>query len=187
MRPSALHTSPLRRRRATAFGAIALGFLAAAPPAAAQFGGAGGPRVQNAFAVGARGGYDFKSDAPLLGLFTRTSLLSRVALQATGDLTFLDGLTERQAGVDLLVRLGSQGLFVGGGPVWRSSIFPDEDGFTQVGAERETKVGWSIVGVIGGLPGRGRFLSAVEFRYTVVDELEPQVLSLQFGIPLARW
>jgi hypothetical protein len=137
--------------------------------------------------IGARGGYDFKSDAPLIGLFARTSVISRVSLQGTADLTFLDGLTDRQAGVDLLVRLGRQGLFVGGGPVWRSSVFPDESGFVQLGAERETKIGYSIVGVLGGLPGRGRFLTAVEFRFTVVDELKPQLLSLQFGLPLARW
>ena len=158
-----------------------------ASPASSQFGGRAGPPVQNAFTVGARGGYDFKSDAPLVGLFARSSVAWRVGVQATGDLTFLNGLTERQAGVDLLVRLGSQGLFVGGGPVWRNSIFPNEAGVTEVGAPRETKVGYSIVGIIGGLPGRGRFLNAVEFRFTMVDELKPQVLTLQIGLPLARW
>lgn len=188
MLPSAFLTLPrLRSGPLYLLGAVTLALLVGPAPASAQFGGSGGPRVPNAFVVGARGGYDFKSDAPLLGLFARTSVVSRVALQGTADLTFLDGLTERQAGVDLLVRLGSQGLFVGGGPVWRSSIFPDETGFIQLGTERETKLGYSLVGVLGGLPGRGRFLTGVEFRFTVVDELKAQLLTLQFGLPLASW
>lgn len=187
--PPCAHLLMLRIRRgfAPAVGVLALAFVVGPSAAAAQFGGNSGPRVQNAFTVGARGGFDFKSDAPLIGLFARTSLISRLAVQATGDLTFLNGLTERQAGADVLVRLGSQGLHVGGGPVWRNSIFPNADGITDIDAPRETKVGWSIVGILGGLPGRGRFLNAVEFRYTVVDELKPQLLTLQFGLPLARW
>ncbi len=189
MFPSAhLLTLRIRRGLAPAVGAVALAFIVGPSAAASQFGGnGGGPRVPNAFTVGARGGYDFKSDAPLIGLFARTSVVSRVSLQATGDLTFLDGLTERQAGADVLVRLGSQGFHVGGGPVWRNSIFPNAEGVTEVGAPRETIVGYSIVAILGGIPGRGRFLNAVEFRYTVVDELKPQLLSLQFGLPLARW
>ena len=178
---------PMRRHFAAAFGTVLLALVAGPAPAIAQFGATGGPRVQNAFAVGVRGGYDFKSDAPLLGLFARTSVVSRVAFQATSDLTFLNGLTERQAGVDLLVRLGNQGFFVGAGPVWRNTIFPTEGGITEVDAARETKVEYSIVGILGGLPGRGGFLNAIEFRFTVVDELKPQVLTLQFGMPIARW
>lgn len=182
-----LVSTPSRRRLlVAAAGVLALQLTMLVAPLSGQL-GSRPPSGGDAFIVGPRGGYDFQNDAPLLGAFLRSATFGRVFVQGTADLTFLNGLTDRQAGADVLVRLGRGGVLLGGGPVWRSSVFPGDDGFIPLGAERETRVGYSFVGILGGLPGRGRYITSIEFRYTVVDEIKPQVLSLQIGIPLLRW
>ncbi len=179
--------SPSRRRLLVgAIGALALQLAILVAPLSGQVGG--GPRAAaDAFIVGARGGYDFQGDAPLLGAYVRSSTLGRVLVQGTADLTFLNGLTERQAGADVLVAVGRQGVLVGGGPVWRNTIYPGDDGLIAFDAERDTRVGFSLTALLGGFPGRGRYMTSVEIRYTRVDDIEAQVLSLQIGIPLLRW
>lgn len=48
-------------------------------------------------------------------------------------------------------------------------------------------MGYSVVLMLGGAGGPGRVITGLEFRYSSVDNLDPQVLSLQIGVPLARW
>lgn len=182
--------SPFPRRRpgAPLLLAACAALLAATPaPAHAQFGGGDDgfrrPGGVRALIVGARGGFDFEGDAPVLGAFVRTSVWGRFALQGSADLTFLDGLTERQFGGDLLVSLGP-GLNVGGGPVWRYTAYDVTP--SDLGVQ-ETRTGYSLVAVLGGGSGPGRVVTALEFRWSKVDDLDTQALSLQIGIPLARW
>ncbi len=160
-------------------GAILALILAVAAPATAQ-----GPRSgpPTGLIVGARGGYDFRANAPLLGAFARASLGSRVAVQATGELTFLSGLTERQYGADLLVRL-SPGLALGGGPMMRNSVY-SPDGTVD---DRESRLGYSVVAQLDGMVGGGRVINGLEFRYSAVDELTSRTLAVQIGLILARW
>jgi hypothetical protein len=51
---------------------------------------------------------------------------------------------------------------------------------------RETKVGYTVVGILGGAGG-GRFSTGIEIRFTSVEDFDAQLLALQVGIPLARW
>lgn len=178
-------TRPNSRPRRNALGLLiaVVAAFATLTPAAAQPGGVG--RAGHALSLGARGGYDFQADAPLLGAYLRSDVAWRLTVQATGDLTFLDGLTERQAGADLLFRL-QPGLALGGGVVVRNSVFAVLPPGSQDPIERDTKVGYSIVAVLGG-GGSGRFVNALELRFTSVDRFDSQILALQLGIPLFRW
>ena len=176
---------PLRPLRSWLFAAsLSLATLVfTAAPATAQFGGPGGGRVSNAFEVGGRAGYDFQADAPVLGAYARTSVFWRLALQGSGDLTFLDGLTDRQASGELLVRV-QPGFWVGGGVAFRNSIY--DRTLEASSDDRETRTGYTIVGLLGG-SGTGRWGTGIELRYTSVDDFDSQTVALQVGIPLARW
>lgn len=175
-----------RRLGAFACPALVAVLLAAmVTPAQAQFrGGDGrGPGDVRALIAGGRVGFDFQGDAPVVGGFARTSLFSRLALQGSAEATFLDGLTERQFGADLLLSVGP-GLSVGGGPAWRYSAYdvtPESPGVL------ETRMGYSLALILGGMGGPGRVVTGLEFRYSAVEGLDPQTLSIQLGLPLARW
>ncbi|NNK64507.1 MAG: hypothetical protein HKO98_15015, partial [Gemmatimonadetes bacterium] len=183
--PSRPTRFPLRPSRLPlAFGLALSTFLSSgifAAPAAAQFGPGNGP-VARAFELGGRAGYDFRSDAPLLGAYARSSIVRRVALQVTGDLTFLDGITERRATGELLVQ-ASPGVWIGAGAALLNSVF--ERSFDSEGV-RESRVGYTIVGLLGG-GGRGRVGTGLEIRFTSVDDFRSQLVALQVGIPIARW
>lgn len=180
--------TPRRRVGALASAASAVALLGlTALPLQAQFrGGDQGfqrPGAQRTLVAGARAGFDFQGDAPVVGGFARTSVVSRFAVQGSAEATFLDGLTERQFGGDLLYTVGP-GLSVGGGPVWRYSAYDVTPGSAGV---QETRVGYSLALILGGSSGPGRVITGLEFRYTKVDELDPQTLSIQLGFALARW
>lgn len=171
-----MSTSPL-----AAWALVGL-LVVGAAPLQGQFPGSRGPgaREANAFVVGARGGYDFGNDGPVLGAFVRSSLAWRLSAQARGDFIFLDGLTEREAGADLLVRI-SPGFHVGGGVVIRNSIYALQ------GGERENRTGGSVAAFLGGLPGAGRVVTGIELRLTQVGDFDSQILTFQVGLPLLRW
>jgi hypothetical protein len=173
-------SSPARLSFALVLSAAAL--VAGAGPAAAQFGPGSGP-IRNAFEVGGRAGYDFRGDAPILGAYARSSVVRRVALQVSGDLTFLDRLTERQATAELLGQV-SPGVWIGAGAAFRNSVFQRDPQQGEGG--RETRVGYTIVGLLGG-GGGGRVVSGIEIRFTAVDDFRSQLVALQVGIPIARW
>lgn len=165
----------------------------AVPPAAAQFLPPGarqrrGPREPAGVAgieasVVGRAGFDLEYQEFLVGALGRISL-PRVFLQPTiqagGDLTFFNGLTDRGFGIDALLS-PLPGLSVGGGPAWRSSVFPGE---TAEG--RTTRAGYALVAMLGGMGGRGRFTTGLEYRWLDFDGYNPQQLTLQFGVRLRR-
>lgn len=164
-----------------ALAALAAGALLAPSALHAQIGG-GGP-APSGFSVAARGGYDLSLDSPVAGAEARLGVFRLpFDVKVAGDFTFLDRLTERQLSVDLLYRLGN-GLALGGGPVYRNSIYDTDD----LSAPRETRSGYSLVVAVGGLPGRGRLVSGLEVRWVRVDEFRPQTITAQMGLNLLRW
>ncbi len=160
----------------------------AVQPAAGQFLPAGtrqrrGPRAAapagavEASLVG-RAGFDLQYQEFLVGAMGRVSLpllKFQPTIQAGGDLTFFNALTDRGFGVDVLLS-PLPGLSLGGGPAWRNSVFPGE---TAQG--RTTRGGYALVAMLGGTGGRGRFTTGLEYRWLDFDGYNPQQLSLQFG------
>ena len=141
-----------------------------------------GPRRGDAppqvFTVGVRGGYDTEFSEPVLGLVTRvpTQIIPRVYVQGAVDWTFLQTLTEWQITTDVMYDLG--GLFLGGGPVFRNSVWVDSNG------ARETRTGYSVFASLGGVPlGRLPFATGLEFRYVRVEDFSPTPVTI--GIFLA--
>lgn len=123
--------------------------------------------------VGAYGGWDTFFREPLVGGRIRVAVpgLDLLAVQATGDLTFLTAITERQATVDLLLTGG--GFAVGGGPVFRNTIWDVS------GNRRETRTGWSAVLSLGGVPmGRSAFSVGIDYRFVQVGGFQPRPLTL---------
>lgn len=170
---------------AWAFAACALLLLGLPGAAKAQFRGGGFERPSQARAIvaGARAGFDFQADSPVLGGYLRTALFNRFSVQGSAEATFLDGLTEKQFTAELLAAIGP-GLRLGAGPVWRNTVY--DAGASEAGV-KETRLGYSIVALIGGSAGPGRTITGIEFRFTSVSEFSPRTLSLQIGVPLARW
>lgn len=133
----------------------------------------------------ARGGYDLEFQEFVLGGLARLALPLplKPTLQAGGDFTFFQGLTDRGATVDVLLS-PLQGLLVGGGPAWRSSIFPGERD-----EGRTTRPGYSFVVLLGGLPGRGRpgaggasrLVTGLSYRWMDFDGYQPQQITLEVG------
>ena len=98
------------------------------------------------FLVAGRVGFDTRTtEDPILGAMVRIPvpipIPGRVALQAAGDLTFLDGLTERQLALDLVYDL--RGLTLAGGPVFRNSIWRDPNAGpgSALTGDRDTRTG----------------------------------------------
>ena len=105
--------------------------------------------------------------------------MGSLTLQALGDLTFLNNLTERQVNVDLLWNFG--GLLVGGGPAWRNTIWLGET------SGRETRQGWTAVALFGGRPGRSLLSAQLELRYTKVSDFSPSAIMLGLNLPVVRF
>lgn len=134
-----------------------------------------------ALLVGVYGGWDTFYREPLVGGKVRVAAprFDFLALQATGDLTFLSAITERQATVDLLLTGG--GFAVGGGPVFRNTIWD------LSGDARETRTGWSAVISFGGIPlGQAPFAVGVDFRFVRVGGFRPSPLSLSVTLAPGR-
>lgn len=153
-------------------------------PTAAHAQRMGPPSRTRAVVVSIRGGFDTKFDKPVAGgaAFFPIPNVRWLGLQAAGDLTFLEGLTERQGSVDVLVDLG--GLQVGGGPIFRNTIWNDsEDSLPGGGLSRETRTGASLVFVAGGTPFEdSRITVGVEYRLVWVDAFTPRPLVVSVGV-----
>jgi hypothetical protein len=136
-----------------------------------------------AVSVNARVGYDMEFDALVTGASLRVPVLRfPFELQGAFDFTFLDGLTDRQLALDLLYRAGA-GLFLGGGVIFRNSIYVED-----AAGPRETRTGYSLVLGLGGAPSRrGRVLTGLEVRWMWVGDFSPQTIVAQVGIPLLRF
>jgi len=120
--------------------------------------------------LGVRGGLDYRSQDASVGTFLRLPVPGLpAALTPSGDLVFRDGLTERQAILDVTARLG--GFYVGGGPLVLHSIFRDE-------TEYETKTGYTFV--MGLSADARRFGTNLEFRWARVGGLSPKFVTLAF-------
>lgn len=181
-------TARARPQRGSAWAIAACALLLAGTPGEALSQFRGGERFERPGAgrsliVGGRAGFDFQSDSPVLGAFLRTALFDRFSVQGSAEATFLDGLTEHQFGGAALMDLGP-GLRLGVGPVWRSTVY---DSTADDPGLRETRLGYAIVALVGGSAGPGRTVTGLEFRYSSVADFSPRVLSLQVGIPIARW
>lgn len=145
-----------------------------------------GPNSQArpSISIGARAGYDFEisNGAFVLGAGTRISIpgMPYLELQGVTDWTFLDGLTERQMGVDLLYQFG--GLAVGGGPVVRNTIWD-----AAVLDERESRTGYSLVVILAGQATNRLLNGQLELRYTKVSNFTPKAVSVGVNLPLVRF
>ncbi|MDT8342302.1 MAG: hypothetical protein RQ751_12380 [Longimicrobiales bacterium] len=141
------------------------------------------------FTLTVRGGWDIEFDDPVLGAvaYIPTPLVRGLGIQVAGDLTFLDDLTERQLALDALYDLG--GLRVGGGPVFRNSLWV-VDGAGGAGAEvleRETRTGFSLVAAFGGTPSRDSpWTFGLEFRFIWVDDFRPRPFTFGVGVVPGR-
>lgn len=141
------------------------------------------------FTVGIRGGFDLEFEDPVAGVAVLVPVpwLRGLAVQAAGDLTFLDALTERQAAVDLLYGLG--GLRIGGGVVFRNTVWPDALADPAPGSTlpRETRTGFSAVLGLGGTPlGDSPFVVGLEVRFVWVDDFKPRPLTVGVGVAPGR-
>ncbi len=172
----------MRRARTAAALAVALAFATFAAPVEGQSRGS-----VTGLTVSARAGYDMDTNVFVVGAGVRSGLW-RLPFEAqlAGDLTFLrDDVTERQLAVDLLYRLGTGGLAFGGGPVFRNSYYNVTD---ESLGERETKVGYSLVLALGGVPQWGsRVVTGLEVRWISVDAFDPRTVMAQVGLSLGRW
>jgi hypothetical protein len=126
----------------------------------------------------ARLGWSIRDSSPSAGVQLRLPLpipALRPAVTVGGDVVFQTGLEEVQGTADLTLGMFAP-LYAGGGPALLNSIFGDA-------ADRETKLGFTLVGGIGG--GRvGPLLTQLEFRWLRVDELSPRFFMLTLGYPL---
>lgn len=146
------------------------------------------PAPEVPFVLGAKVGLDTQTrDAAVAGAFLRFPLPvpGRFAAGVGGDLTFLRGLTERQLTVDVLYDLG--GFYLGGGPVFRNTIWPGAASDPGTTPDRETRAGFSFVLGLGGAPMRGAPVTVgLEYRLVWADDLRPRALTLGVGVALDR-
>jgi hypothetical protein len=154
-----------------------------APPVQAQFGSRprqARPRAE-AFMVVPRGGIDFEYQDGVVGLLLRvpTRVIPGVALQAAGDLTFVESGTSRRLALDVVYDF--RGLRVGGGPVFRNGFWVDSQ------AVRDTRSGFSLLlGVGGSVLGRSAITTEIEARFVWVDDLNPRPVTLGLSIVPGR-
>lgn len=167
---------------------LTLAFLLAPPSASAQLRPRSAPeRGWAPPQIGVHFGYDYNSTGSVAGGQLRVPVhpSGYVELVANGDITFLTGLKEYQYGVDAVVLSGGRrgGIYVGGGMVWRDTIYQDE---TET---RETKRWPDIVaglrtGQLGVLP----ITTQIEIRWVFVDgPVNPRYLTLGINLPLWGW
>lgn len=161
-----------------AYGCLVLALLSPGPLQAQRRPGASPP-----VSAGARVGYEVSFDKFVAGGYLRLPLPGvPLELQGVVDFTFLSGFTARQYAADLIWRTGS-GIYLGGGPVYRNTLFSDD----QVGEtiERETRRGYSLLVGFGGTGGgMAGLVTGVELRWVFVDDFRPRTIMTQFGIPL---
>lgn len=137
--------------------------------------------------IGVHFGYDYNSTGSVAGAQLRIPILPSgfVELVPNGDITFLTGLKEYQYGVDAVVLSGGRrgGIYVGGGLVWRDTVYQDSD------SERTTRRWADIVaglrtGQLGVLP----LTTQIEIRWVFVDQpVKPRYLTLGINLPLWGW
>ncbi len=172
------HHPPMTSRCLAAAG-LAL-VLVTASPAAAQLGppvgfpGARGGGWSPVAVV--RAGWSLRDSSPSLGGSLRLPipLPLRPAIAGGGDFVFQDGLTERQAMVDVTLGL-TGGIYAGGGPAWLNSVFENE-------TTRATRLGYTLVAGVGGRAGP--VSTELQFRWLRVDGLGPNFLTLGVTYPV---
>jgi hypothetical protein len=134
--------------------------------------------------LGARIGFDSDglTDAFVLGGQARIPIWStgHVEVVPGGAVAFLSQLKEYQFALDGVFVTGGRrgGLYVGGGPLWLSSIFD--------GPDRETQLGWSVVvGIRSSRSFGAPFGTQIQVRQSYVADLRRRrVLSLGVNFPL---
>lgn len=134
--------------------------------------------------IGARIGFDSDgfTDALLLGAQMRIPVLpsGHAEVVPNGGIIFLRGLREYPFALDAVVVTGgrSGGLYLGGGPLWLSSIFE--------GPDRSTELGWSfVVGFRSSRVFGASFGTQLQFRQSYVADLRRRrVFSLGVNFPL---
>jgi len=129
--------------------------------------------------VGARVGWITKDQSPSLGAFLRVPiplLAWEPAVVVTGDAVFQEnGLIEHQATIDLTAEV-LKGLYTGGGPAVLNTFFEEEV------VNRETKIGYTLV---GGIKGRvGLLASRLEARWVRVDARKLRFFMLGLSYPI---
>jgi hypothetical protein len=141
--------------------------------------------------VGVHFGYDYNSTGSVAGAQMRIPILPNgfVELVPNGDITFLTGLKEYQYGVDAVVLSGGRrgGLYIGGGLVWRDTIYPDN---TSEGISGRTTKRWAdvVAGLRTGQLGVLPITTQIEIRWVFVDApVKPRYLTLGFNLPLWGW
>jgi hypothetical protein len=132
-------------------------------------------------------GYDYNSTGSVAGGQIRVPILpsGHVEILAVGDVTFLTNLKEYQYGLDAVVLSGGRrgGLYLGGGVVWRDTIYEDSS------PDRATRLWPNIVaglrtGQLGVLP----ITTQIEIRWVFVDDaVNPRYLTLGVNLPLWGW
>jgi hypothetical protein len=133
-------------------------------------------------AAGFRVGYDSNERATVLGVQLRIPALPSglVEIVPTADVTFVTGLREYQAGVDVVVVSGGRrgGVYAGGGWGMRNTIYE--------GPERDTRRAFAAVfGLKTGALGGSSFGTQIEMRWVYPDgPFRPKVLSLGVNFPL---
>ncbi len=169
-------------RRPVLIAALSLATLV--PPSVAEAQVGPNSDARPSLSIGARVGYDFEvtSGAFVLGAGTRISIpgATFLELQGVADWTFLDGLIERQMGVDFLYQFG--GLAVGGGPVIRNTVW--EPALLD---ERESRTGYSLVLILAGQATDRLLNGQLELRYTKVSNFSPKAVSIGVNLPLVRF
>ena len=151
-----------------------------ATPGAAQFLPGGPPPTSARWnpSVGARAGWITNDADGSLGALLRVPVpvpLVTPVLMASGDLIFREGLTELQSLVELTFDL-ARVAYVGAGAAALNSVF-------EVGAGRETKLGYSIVGGFRrGVSGPVGIL--IELRLVRVENQKPGFImfALTYGL-----
>lgn len=163
-------------RARTSLGLVLTSLALLAPDAAAQ----GGPRPTGtgwpAPTVGVRGGYDYNATGSVVGAQIRVAALPSGYLQLVpnGEITFLTGLREYQAGLDLVGVSGGRrgGIYAGAGIAWRNTLYE--------GPDRETRLAPTVVvGILTSSLGGAPFGTQIEMRWSYPEgEFRPRVLSL---------
>lgn len=171
------------RSQTTVLALLALALLVS--PASAQMRMGGGTSSGWAPAqIGARFGYDYNSTGSVVGAQLRVPVIPSgfVEIVPNADITFLTGLKEYQYGVDAVFVSGGRrgGIFLGGGVVWRNSIFDDPP-------NRETKTAPDVVaGVRSGPLFGGNLNSQLEIRWVFLDTaVKPRIFT--FGVNFPLW
>ena len=143
----------------------------------------GGPILQQAGprwlpTLGIRGGWDYRNSDPAIGAMVRLPIplpVVPLAIAPGGDFVFHDGLTDRQALVDLTANLF--GLALGGGPVWLNTVFEEVQ---DAALERDTRLGWTAL--VGFRNRTGPFGVDFDLRWVFMEDLEENPRYIMIGL-----